>query len=108
LTAIADTRYFHFPNSTQSFLIISSDGLENPEYTPSDTSSKHPEEKMWVGSVGKAVDGGEKGNLAARLLRGIHGDGEKGRYLCSAMVNMDYKEDHYQDDTTVLVAVLRD
>jgi hypothetical protein len=105
LTAIADTVHYTIPSSHKVFLIISSDGLENPEYPPSETS-QHPEEEQWVKTVGKMIDQQETRNLSTRLLRALGGDGERGLHLTSALLTLDYKEDHYQDDTTVLIAVL--
>jgi hypothetical protein len=105
LTALADTVHFEIPTDAIAFLIISSDGLENPEF-PSIEGSVQPEEQLWVRLVGQMVDSKVEGNLCVKLVRALCGEGEKGRHIASALLTLDHKEDHYQDDTTVLISVL--
>ena len=105
LTATAETRYHRIPSEGEAFMIITSDGLDNPDHPPSKTSV-HPQEDNWVSHLGELVDRGETMNLAVKLLRSLWGRGEEGRHRASAFLNLDYKHDHYQDDTTIIVVVL--
>lgn len=114
MTAEAGTVHYQIPEGSQSVLLVTTDGLENPEYpygtekgeTPLDSDHPHVQEEAWISAIGKRVDEGHKGNLAVQLVRDLLGDGEAGQHRASAFVGLDHPEDHYQDDTTLLVAVL--
>jgi hypothetical protein len=105
MTAVPDTLHHRIPNTAEAFLIVTSDGLTNPEYPPDD--SPHTEERMWVENLGKLLDNPttDRSKLARDLLRSTWGFGEVGRHRASAFLTLDHKEDHYQDDATVVVVI---